>query len=225
MRNIEDMFLKRSIDYNKLIEYGFKKNKNIYCFRKNILNNEFEVEIELSDKNKIAKVLDLNGETEYVLVDVEDAQGEFVGNVRKEYDLILNDILEKCTAIDTFIFPQTQRIIDYIFQKYNDSLEFLWDDYDGAAIRNKTNNKWYLVYMIVQEKKVRLNESERTIEIIDLKYDKDKVSNIIDSIGIFPGYHMNKHSWISIVLDDSEDDKKIKTLIDNSYKLSGGIVK
>ena len=223
MRNLENKFIKRKIDYDKLIQYGFEKEGNdTYTYSETILDGDFEVKVKLSEKEKVSSCMDLLSETEYNLVDIEEAQGKYVGTVREVYELVINKIIDSCTTFNTFIFPQTEEVISYVKEKYGDELEFLWDDFDGAAIRNKINSKWYLVYMVVGEEKVRPGGSDKKIEVIDIKYDKDKVDEVIDNIGIYPGYHMNKHSWISIILDKSEENTKIFELIDKSYLLSGG---
>ena len=63
-------------------------------------------------------------------------------------------------------------------------------------------------------------ESEKIAEVIDIRCKKDEVENIVDNKKIFPGYHMNKKSWITIKLDNSIKTDKIEELIDNSYNLS-----
>lgn len=63
-------------------------------------------------------------------------------------------------------------------------------------------------------------ESDKIIEIIDLRYQKDKIKEIVDKQKVFTGYHMNKNSWITIKLDESVKTEKIFTLIDNSYNIS-----
>ena len=35
--------------------------------------------------------------------------------------------------------------------------------------------------------------------------------------GLFPAYHMNKDSWITVALDGSAPDEKIKMLLSESY--------
>ena len=60
------------------------------------------------------------------------------------------------------------------------------------------------------------------IEIIDLRYSKEKIDAILSDTKILPGYHMNKKSWITIKLDESIDTMEIFKLIDNSYRLSIG---
>lgn len=218
MRNIE--LKNRVINNNNLIKYGFKKQKGIFSFSKKICNNQFKMVILLENQKMTSKLIDLMNEEEYVLVDIEDSVGEFVGNVRQEYEEELKQIIEKCTSKEIFKNNQSKEIIEYIRQKYNDELEFLWKKIDDVAIwRNKQNDKWYGLLMKISEQKLGI-ESKKITEVIDIRYQKDEVDNIIDNKKIFPGYHMNKKSWITIKLDNSIKIDKIKELIDNSYNLS-----
>ena len=86
MRNLEKELKNKSIDYQKLIQYGFENEDEKYIFKTKICNNQFEIVIVLSSKEKTSKVIDLANEDEYILVDIEDATGEFVGSVRYEYE-------------------------------------------------------------------------------------------------------------------------------------------
>ena len=38
--------------------------------------------------------------------------------------------------------------------------------------------------------------------------------------GIFPGWHMNKAHWLSVALDGSVDEEKLRFLVDMSYELT-----
>lgn len=222
MRNLEYILKNREIDYKKLIQYGFQKQENSYILKYKICDGQFEVIISVSDNEKISKVIDLSAEEEYILVDIEGATGEFVGKVRYEYENKLQDIVENCTKTSIFKQEQSKKVIKYIKEKYGDELEFLWEKFDNNAIwRNKANQKWYGLILTVSEDKLG-GSSKNEIEIIDLRYQKDKTQDIIDNSKIYPGYHMNKSSWITIKLDNSIETEKIFELIDNSYNLATG---
>ena len=222
MRNLSDVLRNKAIDSNQLIQYGFIQKDGKYIFRKNILDDQFEVVVEVQKETMKSKLIDLFGEEEYVLVDVEDAQGEFVGKVRGAYENILNDIIEKCTTANIFKQNQTKEVIEYIRQKYHDELEFLWEKYDDNAIwRNKQNQKWYGALLTVKEDRLG-GSSDKTIEVLDLRYQKEEIEKIVDGQKVFPGYHMNKKSWITVKLDDTLKTTEIENLIDNSYDLSVG---
>lgn len=73
MRNLDEYFNKRKIDYKKLVDYGFRRDGLVYYYSIKILDDNFEVQIEISDNKKYSKVIDLFDNGEYVLVDVDDA--------------------------------------------------------------------------------------------------------------------------------------------------------
>lgn len=208
-----------NINYNELLEYGFILKDKTYYYEKDILNNKFKVLIEINDE-MISKVIDKALNEEYILVDVESATGNYVGKVKEEYNNILNDIINTCTKKDIYKSKQLKEVLKYIKDTYNDKPEFLWKSSpNAAAIRNKKNNKWYMVIMPVIASKIGL-ESNEEIEIIDIRYQKDKTEEIIDNVNIFPAWHMNKKSWITINLNGNIENEIIYSLIDNSYDLS-----
>ena len=58
------------------------------------------------------------------------------------------------------------------------------------------------------------------IEILDVRCEKEKIEDVLALKHIYPGYHMNKKSWITIVLDGSLNNKEVFSFIDQSYHLS-----
>lgn len=222
MRNLENDLKNKAINTQKLLEYGFLLEGEKYQYKKKLQNNQFEVIVEVKNQTMTSKIIDLDNKDEYVLADIPDSVGEFVGKIKEEYEIILQDIIKNCTEISVFKNTQSRQIIKYIYEKYNDELEFLWEKFDNNAIwQNKKNNKWYAVLMIVSESKLGLNSDEK-IEVMDLRYPKGKTIDVIDNKNILPGYHMNKNSWITIKLNNSIDLKRIYQLIDKSYQLSVG---
>lgn len=219
MRILDKELENRKINYSILKEYGFTLNNKIYTYNKLILDNQFEVIININNDVVTSKLIEIDVGDEYLLASVEDATGEYVGTIKEEYNSVIKDFISKCTTKEVFKNKQTKEIIKYIKDKYNDDLEFLWKKFDDDAIwRNKNNNKWYGVLLTVKASKFGI-ESLDTVEVIDLRYSKDKIKEAIDNKKIFPGYHMNKDSWITIILDGSMDTKEIFKYIDNSYNI------
>lgn len=214
-RKLESNFTNREIDYNKLFSYGFKKDNDKYTYHRNICNDTFLVEVVISNKEKYSKVIDLSLNEEYILVDTNSTSG-YIKEVKDEYDKVINNIIDNCTINNSI----TKKVLEYIRDKYGDEEEYLWEKFpDTAAIRNKKNNKWYAVVMVIEEDKLGINGNNK-VEVIDLRYHKYNIQNIIDYKQIFPGYHMNKNSWITIKLDGSMKLKDIYKFIDISYNIS-----
>ena len=147
--------------------------------------------------------------------------GEYNYYIKTEYEKVIYDFIQKCTICEEiYKFNQTKQIINYIKNKYQDDLEFLWKSSPKSAIwRNKKNNKWYGIVMTIKANKLGI-DLDKDVEIIDLRYQKDKIVDIIDSKKIFGGFHMNKKSWITIILDGSITSLELFKLIDNSYNIS-----
>lgn len=220
MRDLQKEFKDRTIEFDKLVSYGFKKKDQNYVLKKNIDDDNFQVIIEISVGNQIAKVIDLVSQEEYMLVDVVGSVGEFVGGIREAYENVIKDVLKNCTTPHVFKSKQANEIIQYIKGKYQDELEYLWDKFPNNAIwRDKESKKWYGLLIVLPECKLGV-ESEQICDIIVLRYPKDKLDQIVDGKTIFPGYHMNKKNWITVKLDGSMRIQDICSLVDQSYQLS-----
>ena len=103
--------------------------------------DKFEVIVKVLDSKMTSKLIDIENDDEYILVDIQDSVGEFVGNVRENYENELKKIIAECTEKDVFKNNQTKDVIKYVKEKYEDDLEFLWEKFDdNAIIRNKINN-------------------------------------------------------------------------------------
>lgn len=219
--SIESEVFKKHIPNNKkLIKYGFKEYNNEYEFSKTFMNNTFRADIVIDDKGQvIGKVIELELNEEYTNFRIENAIGEFVNTVRNEYIKILQDIANCCFEREDFIFDQTNRIANFIKEKYKVAPEFLWDKFPGYGVfRNTKSNKWFGIIMNIDKSKI-ISDKSGEIEILNVKLDDD-VQNYLGIEGIYPSYHLSKKSWISIILDDTLSDKQIMDLIDISYNLS-----
>ncbi len=220
MRILDKNFENKEVKYENLLKYGFVKKDDLYVYENKIYDDNFKIVVEISNDKKISKIIDLQTNSEYILVDVKNSAGEFLSKLKKEYDDVLNDITKKCTIKNVFKGKQEKEIISYAKKKYNDDLEFLWDKFpNNAVLRNKINNKWYAAILTINENKLVAN-TDNLITIIDLRCDNKKINEIVDSKNIFKGYHMNKNNWITIKLDGSVSTRKICNMIDESYKIS-----
>lgn len=63
-------------------------------------------------------------------------------------------------------------------------------------------------------------DGEEMIYILDIKGDPLINGSLIMNEGIFPGYHMNKQTWLSVLLDGTVTYETICELIDMSFDLT-----
>ena len=214
----EELFKKYRVNYDKLLKYGFNKNKDTYIIEKSILDDRLKVVVTIDENGKIfGNIIDLDTSEEYIGFRT-NSNGEFSNLVRDAYSKVLIDIRDKCFVSNLFLNEQSNRIANYIMEKYNVSPEFLWSKFDGYGVfRKKGTRKWFAIIMNIDISKIDKGHGE--VEIINLKLDAKKVKDLINKPGYYESYHMNKDSWISLILNDTLKDKKKKKLVDLSYNI------
>lgn len=215
---MEDKYIKNKKPVeSRLISYGFLKNDGFYTYTAELCTLGMRLDIRLENRSISTKMTDMASGEEYILHRT-DACGSFVGRVRTEYESILADIAQKCFDKEIFCAPQTKRVIEYIGAKYGTELEFLWDSSPNSAVaRHSGTKKWYGVIMTIPKNRLGFDSNE-PVEVINLHIKSDKIASVTDGICIFPGWHMNKKHWITVILDGRLPDDVLFERIDESYK-------
>lgn len=204
----------------RLTSYGFKIKDNFYEYCTDIHNGEFELTIQIHSDGGIETELIENDTNEKYFLYKTNAVGSYVGAIRSAIEQKLSDVVDKCFETTIFKSVQTNTVIDFVKNYYGDELEFLWAKSPNNAIwRRNDNKKWYGVILTVEGNKVGL-KTEKPVEIIDLRMNPADAEAILSRENYYPGWHMNKKSWYTLVLDGSISDDEIKERIKESYALA-----
>ena len=214
----EELFRRTKIDFVKISKYGFKKEKSLYKYSKNIMNNNFRIDIEICENGIVkGKVFDLSFDEEYTNFRVKGSIGSFANQVKEEFENLLKDIRHNCFIRESFIYEQSNRIAKVIKEKYGDDPEFEWEKFPGyATFRNKDSKKWYGIIMNLDKNKLDKKANDE-VEIINIKLEPSEIEDLLKLNGFYPAYHMNKKNWISIILNNTISDENIMNLIEQSY--------
>ena len=111
-----------------------------------------------------------------------------------------------------------QAVFDYIKRKYKARPGYPWRKYDSYAVfRHADNNKWFALVMEVPGVKVGVSSADYA-DVINLKVDDMFFRDmLIQEDGIMPAYHMNKMHWITVLLDGTVPEERVKDLIGMSF--------
>lgn len=110
--------------------------------------------------------------------------------------------------------------INYVQTAYGVKGDNPWQkDPESTVFRHIGNRKWFAIVMRVKRSSLGLN-GEELIDIVNFKCDKVMVGSALGNKGFYPAYHMNKENWITVALDESVPDEKLRMLVDMSYELT-----
>ncbi len=111
-------------------------------------------------------------------------------------------------------------VFDLARERYSTEAEFLWAKMPSFGALRHPNGKWYAVVMDIPRNKIGLPGDER-ISVVNIQVDPVMSGSLRSTPGIFPGYHMNKEKWVTVLLDGTMDMGQIAILLDISYDIAG----
>ena len=219
MTDFEKLFESGELNTEKLLNNGFIKTESGYFKESKLLG--FLLRVHVSEEGKVAaELFDPEADAPYTLHLVANAEGNFVGEVRKAYEEALLSLAETCFDKAVYKEKLTNALIQYAKERFDEDCEYLWERYpDCCVLRRKDNQKWYAVIMTVAGNKVGLS-TENIVEIVDLRAENEVVNSLVEKRGFAPAWHMNKKSWITVLLNGSVEFSMIAEMLENSRILA-----
>lgn len=217
----DKFFVSKKVNISKLSDYGFSEGKDGYEYSVSVMNGQFRLDVFVTSDGVVStQMIDTASDEEYTLHKIESSVGAYVGEVKSACEDVLKDIAQKCFEPDIFHSGQTYEVIKYVREKFGDELEFLWKKFDDNAIwRRKDSQKWYGLVLTIPRSKLGLS-SDEVVEIIVMRLKPEQMAQTVDNKKYFPGWHMSKKSWYTIILDGSVPSEEIFRRIGESYDLA-----
>ena len=210
--------------YNKtkLSDFGFRKTNDGFVYSEDIMNGEFSLLFTILKSGDVkTELIETETKEPYTLHLVEGVEGKFVGEVKAEYNRVVDKIIKDCYEMSVFEFEQSLDVLKYAKNKYGSEAEYLWEKFPRNAVcRREDNQKWYFAVLSVKADRLGF-DTDDIIEVIDIRAEREDVPNLLKQDNIYPAYHMNKRSWITVVLDGSMSREELYSRIDKSYELAG----
>lgn len=221
----ETVFSRKRWIESKMLAYGFHKANKTYILEKPFLDGDFKTVLSVTPKGQVTgKVIDTITQDEYYQLRQETATGPYVNRVRSAYRSLLTDIADSCCSDVLFASSQANRLTQAILDHFQVKPDFPWEHssrYQSyGAFRHRSNRKWFALIMNVKREVLDRDGNTSLIDILNVKILPAQGDELRQIPGIYPAYHMNHKTWISVVLDETLPDEKILELIDTSYQLT-----
>lgn len=211
--NFSHLLLCSVPEKEKLLEYGFCQQGDIFVLKKN-LDNEFYAVVEYQPDSLNVQVFEIETDEKYALLDVKNARGAFVNGIRSKVSDLVSNIVENCFESADLKSQYIEWLESYLKTKG----DYPWEDKENFAVYRCSNSKWFALVMRIKFKNLGF-ESDEPVWVVNLKADAEKIPMLVDKKSIFPAWHMNKKYWITVVLTAVIDFEKLKELTLRSKQL------
>ena len=113
-----------------------------------------------------------------------------------------------------------QDLIAHIEREYGVTPDDPWlDTPEGAVFRHGDNRKWFALSMPIPRRYAYPGE-DGEVDAVNLKCDPVLSAMLRGEPGILPAWHMSKVHWITVLLDGTADDDRLKFLLQHSFDLT-----
>jgi predicted DNA-binding protein (MmcQ/YjbR family) len=212
---IEQELLKQyEIEYQKLLEFGFKKEKDSYIFKKE-LNSDLYVIFLIQCKTLKIDVYEKLTNEKYLPFYIKEGEGSYSKELKEKIETIKKECMKTCFQSINI----KEQILSYVRKKYQTEPEYPWIKFpDYFTLKTSKSQKWYGLVMNISIERLGVKR-DYMVDAMNLKNIPDKIQSLIDYKTVFPAHHMNKKYWITILLNKETDMELLKQLIDESYQL------
>lgn len=102
-------------------------------------------------------------------------------------------------------------------ERFGAGPEYLWERTpDAFVLRHPASKKWFAIVMRVSRASLGL-EGAGSLEVLNVKTDPLLTGSLLEQEGFLPAYHMNKASWVSVLLDGTFTESQLAQLLEMSF--------
>ena len=113
----------------------------------------------------------------------------------------------------------TEKLFSFIADKLDTDPDYPFSDGGkNAVFRHRGNGKWFAVFLRGVPR-AKLGCGEGKTDVVNFKCDPLFSGSARELPGVYPAYHMNKEHWVSVALDEA-DEETLCALACMSYDLT-----
>ena len=112
-----------------------------------------------------------------------------------------------------------QELIDYAASRFSVEPDHPFKEDDIFVFRHRDGRKWFSVVMNIPYRRLGIDRDGH-VDVADVKCGPLLMGSYRQQPGVFPGYHMNKSHWVTVLLDGGTEDDLIRELFEISYDLT-----
>lgn len=194
-------------DIERLQKYGFQKKDDQFELMV-MLDERMALNLMIHDQQLTYQCIDQDTQEEYMLIHQMQIHGKYVDGLREKLQDILDQINLTCQI------HQKAEILEWVKEKYEIIPSFPFGQEYDVLIEPKSNK---MFAFFAKVKGSYFHQDVPFVETMTFKNTKQRVKVLLEQPKIYPGYHMHKATWITILLDETLKNDRIFSLLEESY--------
>lgn len=147
----------------------------------------------------------------YLLLGVPAAKGEFVEDVRRRHDALMEKVLWEIGYPLSPFLRNGEEAIRHFEEKYGEKAERPFQDGESLVLRTGPKGSWYALFLMGPARYLK-EGMEGEVPLLNVKCPEPLHEEIVRKGEALPAYHMNKAQWLSYSIRDSSKETLIEAI-------------
>ena len=147
----------------------------------------------------------------YLLLGVPAARGEFVEDVRKRHDSLLERTLWEIGYPLSPFLRNGEEAIRHFEEKYGEKAERPFRDGESLVLRTGPRGSWYALFLMGPARYLGEGQ-EGEVPLLNVKCPQPLHGEIVARGVALPAYHMSKSQWLSYSIRDTARETLIEAI-------------
>jgi predicted DNA-binding protein (MmcQ/YjbR family) len=194
---------------------GFVNKEGVYSLQKSFADPNFYAIIRIGKDLFEIKVYETSFNEEYIPFTLKTTQSPLVAGMKEQVNDWVNELVTEANqgneAQKKAMAYCRERLGPYEDHPFNEGAHP-----STTVFRTSKGGKWYALFMEIKPEHLGF-PGEEPLAIVNLKENPKKIPEVVDQKHVLPAYHMNKHYWIMMILDETLPEELMEELLTDSY--------
>lgn len=194
---------------------GFVHQAGVYSLRRSFADPNFYAIIRIGKDLFDIKVYETSFNEEYIPFTLKTTQSPLVAGMKDQVNDWVNELVREVNKGNKTLKKAMAFCREHLGP--DEDHPFNEGTHPSTTVfRTAKSGKWYALFMEIKPEHLGFPGEER-LSIVNLKENPKKIPEVVDRRHVLPAYHMNKHYWIMMILDETLPEELMEELLTDSY--------
>lgn len=200
------------LDRKVLLEHGFLEIDGVFSKDIPYPGGGFLLRLKVKADGEIEEeTIEEDTGLPYLLLGVPTARGEFVEDVRRRHDVLMEKVLWEIGYPLSPFLRNGEEAIRHFEEKYGEKAERPFRDGESLVLRTGPRGSWYALFLMGPARYLGEGQ-EGEVPLLNVKCPQPLHGEIVARGVALPAYHMSKSQWLSYSIRDTARETLIEAI-------------